>query len=63
MAASCELSWEGIVKQAGSKSSGTIESVHENMLGSVLEHVLKAVLRAYSQADWEHAIQCNWECT
>jgi hypothetical protein len=35
-----ELTWEGIVKQAGSVPSSAIESVFESVLGSVCENVL-----------------------
>jgi len=58
-----ERTWERIVKQAGSVSSSAIGSVLESVLGSVIESVLRAYLGAYSQADWEWAIECNWECT
>jgi hypothetical protein len=56
-----ECTWEPIVKQAGSVSSGAIGSVFENMLGSMLESILRAYLAAYSQADCERAIECNLE--
>jgi len=31
------------------------------VLGSMLESVLRAYLRAYSQAGWACAIESNWE--
>jgi len=43
--------------------SRAIGSVLESMLGSVIENVLRAYLGAYSQADWERVIECNWEYT
>jgi len=71
LGASCELTWERIVKQAGSVSSSAIGSVLESVLESMLEIVLRAYLGAYSHAGWECAIECNcerpwehaWECT
>jgi len=50
--ASWELTWERIVKQAGSVSSSAIGSVLESVLGSVLESVLRA---------WERAKKCIWQ--
>jgi len=61
LGASCELTWERIVNQAGSVSSSAIGSVLESMLESMLEIVLRTYLGAYSQADWESAIKCNCE--
>ena len=61
LGASCELTWERIVKQAGSVSSSAIGSVLESVLESMLEIVLSAYLRAYSQAGWESAIECDCE--
>jgi len=46
----CELAWEGIVKQAGSVSSGAIGRVLEIVLRSVIESVLRAYMGTYSQA-------------
>jgi len=59
--ASCELTWECIVKQAGSESSSAIRSALESVLESMLEILLRAYLRAYSQAGHESAIECNCE--
>jgi hypothetical protein len=44
LGASCELTWESIVKQAGSVPSSAIGSVLESMPGSVHENVLGGVL-------------------
>jgi len=57
LGASCELTWERIVKQAGGVSSSAIGSVLESVLESMLEIVLRAYLGAYSQAGWESAIE------
>jgi len=59
--ASSELTWELIVKQAGSVSASAIGSIHESVLGSVIESVFRAYLGAYSQAGRERAIECNWD--
>jgi hypothetical protein len=59
LGASCEFTWEHIVKQAGSVSSSAIGSVLESMLESVLESVLRASVGAYSQAGWVCAIEYN----
>jgi hypothetical protein len=59
MGPSCELTWERIVKRAGSVSSRAIGSVLESVLKSILEVVLRAYSGAYSQAGWESAIECN----
>jgi len=32
------------------------------MPSSAIESVLRAYLGVYSQAGWEYAIECNWEC-
>jgi len=48
--ASCELTWERIVKQAGSLPSSAIGILFESILGSVLESILKAYMGAYIQA-------------
>ena len=42
LGASCELTWEHIVKQAGSVSSSAIGSELESVLESMLEIVLRA---------------------
>jgi hypothetical protein len=42
--ASCELTWEHTVKQAGSVPSSAIERLLESVPGSVLENVLGGVL-------------------
>jgi hypothetical protein len=55
MTLSGELRWERLVKQAGSMSASAIGSVLE----SVLDSFLRAGLGAYSQTDWECAIQWN----
>ena len=59
MRASCELTWERTVEQAGSVPSSAIGSVSESVIGSMLESILSAYLGAYSQAGWECAIECN----
>jgi hypothetical protein len=43
-------------------SLSAIGSVFESMLGSMLESILIAYLRGYSQAGWEYAVKCKWEC-
>jgi hypothetical protein len=55
MTVSRELRWERLVKHAGSVSASAIGSI----LASVLESFLRAGLGAYSQTDWECAIECN----
>ena len=53
LGASCELTWERIVKQARSVSLAATGSVHESEVGSVLDSVLRA---------WERAKKCIWQC-
>jgi len=68
--ASWELTWEHIVKQAGSVPSSAIgsvpssamRSVLKSMLGSTSASVLRAYLGRYCQPGSECAIECNWEC-
>ena len=43
--------------------SSAIGSVLETVLSGVIESVLRVDFVAYSQAGWECAIECNWECT
>jgi hypothetical protein len=50
LGASRALTWDHIVKLAGSVSSSAIGSVPESVLGSVLESFLTAGLGAYSPA-------------
>jgi hypothetical protein len=61
--ACCEHTWEHLDNQTRSVPSSAIRSVHEIMLGSAIESVLRAYWGAYSPAGCEFAIECNWECT
>ena len=55
------LTWEHIVKQAGSVPSSPIGSVLVSKPGSILENELVGVFGSVSQAGWKCTIECNQE--
>lgn len=51
------------MEEAGSVLPSANGSVFESVLGSVLEHISRKYLGAYSQAGRECIMVCNWKCT